>query len=259
MAGDVDRILHPNVQEKIHEPITPPLNNMRIAILSDAHGNAPALECCLAFLLGQGVARVFFLGDAVGYLPEASRVAELLENAGALSLQGNHEAMLSGDLPLSDAAEEVIGLRRFSDDVPQEWLKRVRRTGPRVDLEIGGRRLVLVHGSPESPLEGRVNSPTDLRSAGDIDADAVIMGHTHRPFVHYDDAGPLLLNPGSCGLPRDQGDLPALAILDLDTMAAAVHRLRHQTVCLNHRIHPSVAACFRRSCEAPGGVIYEGL
>jgi putative phosphoesterase len=231
---------------------------MRLGIISDAHGNAQALERCLAHLRRQRAERVLFLGDAVGYLPDAARCAALLDQAGALCLQGNHEAMLTGDLPISEEAEEVIGLRRFIDGLSNAWLDTVRRTGSKVILDVAGRRLVLVHGSPVSPLVGRVHAPGDigdLSGQPDIaDADAILMGHTHRPFI-FRKHGRLFLNPGSCGLPRDQGDLPSMALLDLETMEASVHRLRLATPCDRAGVHPRVKACLERRCDAPYGEI----
>lgn len=227
---------------------------MLLGIVSDSHGNAAALARCLVVLRRLGVGRILHLGDAVGYLPHGARVVRMLERAGALCLQGNHEAMLVGELPLSARAEEVMGLRRFATGVDAAWLRRVGRTGPLVQLDVEGRRLVLAHGALDDPLQGRVHDASDVPGLDDMDADAVLVGHTHRPML-YQGGGTLLLNPGSCGLPRDQGDLPAFAVLDLDTMRARVHRLRWATAVNDPRVHPSVAACLARTCDAPFGDI----
>lgn len=227
---------------------------MLLGIISDAHGNATALARCLDFMGRLDVRRVLHLGDAVGYLPHGARVVRMLADADAFCLQGNHEAMLAGVLPLSGHAEEIIGLRRFAADIDAAWLRRVERTGPLAELEIGGRRLVLAHGSPDDPLLGRVHGACDIAGLAHMDADAVLVGHTHVPMLER--AGKtVLLNPGSCGLPRDQGDLPAFAVLDLETMQARVHRLRWPTTIDEPGVHPAVAACLARTCDAPFGEI----
>lgn len=227
---------------------------MRLGIISDAHGNAAALERCLLHLRKEHADRILFLGDAVGYLPDGARVAHLLESADALCLKGNHEAMLTGELPISASAEEITGLRRFTDGLPSSWLEQVDRHGPKIILELSGKRLLLVHGAPSSPFVGRIHRPEDITD-GDIPEgiDVILTGHTHRPMHCYIN-GRLLLNPGSCGLPRDRGDLLSLAVLDLETMNAAVHRLHFETLCERPGIHPKVKECLKRRSENPFGL-----
>ena len=71
---------------------------MIVGLVSDAHGNADALEKCLDVIEREGARKTYFLGDAVGYFPEENAVLDLLRSRGAICLRGNHEAMLLGKL-----------------------------------------------------------------------------------------------------------------------------------------------------------------
>ena len=67
---------------------------MRIAVLSDVHGNRSAFEACLEQVERLEADALVFLGDVVGYLPEERECIELLKASGFVCQQGNHEAML---------------------------------------------------------------------------------------------------------------------------------------------------------------------
>lgn len=229
----------------------------RLGIISDAHGNAPAMTLCLRFLRRRRVDRLLFLGDALGYLPFGATVCRILDRAQAFCIMGNHEAILSGEIKLQPEQEAVIGFNRFFQKVPKSWQEKVKRIGPRKVLEMEGRRLILVHGSPDDPLEGYVRRPEDL--INNEDADAIIMGHTHIPYIHRNGEG-LLLNPGSCGLPRDRGDLLSLAVLELPEMKAEVIRITYPFgFSPKHEVHFKVTDCLARRGTNPFGTILSGL
>jgi predicted phosphodiesterase len=66
-----------------------------IGLISDAHGNAPAFERAVSILAAQGVEHIYFLGDAVGYVPSAAVLDSLARLGSKVQcIRGNHEAML---------------------------------------------------------------------------------------------------------------------------------------------------------------------
>ena len=69
---------------------------MRIAVLSDIHGNLPALEAVLASLRPYDA--IWQLGDVVGYGPQPNEVVALLAGEGAVGVRGNHDSAAVGDL-----------------------------------------------------------------------------------------------------------------------------------------------------------------
>lgn len=198
---------------------------MKIGLLADAHGNALALAACLRALGHVGVDQTYFLGDAVGYFPGERDVLRLLQSRQVLCQRGNHEAMLLGELSIAPGRDRIYGLaaarKRLSADeraLLASWLDQ------RV-IAAGERRLLLVHGSPANPLEGYVYPDTDLSAFDALPYDGVLMGHTHYPFVTRRN-GMLIVNVGSCGLPRDEGDTPAFAVYTPETHSCEIFRLR---------------------------------
>jgi predicted phosphodiesterase len=220
---------------------------MRIAFLSDVHGNAIALDTCLEHVGTLGVDATYFLGDAVGYLPAAREVVDRLEVDGLLCQQGNHEQLLlsGGPPPEREGAYRLTEARRQLD---AERLGRIASWPIRRELDCG-RKLLLVHGSPAAPLDGYVYPDTDLSTFGELPYDAVVMGHTHRPFVR-EHRGKLFVNVGSVGLPRDHGNLAAFALYDDEAHAFEIIRVPLDVDAIlaayGNDIHESVRACLRR-------------
>ena len=72
---------------------------MKLALLSDIHANLPALDACLETIAAQGVDRMAFLGDFVGYGPDpeavVQRVRPMIEK-GAIAVVGNHDSLAAG-------------------------------------------------------------------------------------------------------------------------------------------------------------------
>jgi putative phosphoesterase len=198
---------------------------VKIGLVSDAHGNALALAACLKKLESFQVDQVYFLGDAVGYFPGERAVLELLRSASISCQKGNHEAMLLGTMPVPSTNERVYQLepararlsvadRSFVESWPTERV-----------VSAGGKHLLLVHGSPENHLQGYIYPDTDLSSFDALTYDAVFMGHTHYPFV-AERQDMLIVNVGSCGLPRDQGNLAAFALYDTAAHSCDIFRLQ---------------------------------
>jgi putative phosphoesterase len=196
-----------------------------IGLLSDAHGNPLGLRACLAALRGAGVDRLFFLGDAVGYLFGEAEVLRELRDCHAECVRGNHEGMLLGALALDPARDEAYGLADVRARLSVADRELIEAWPERRELELDGRRILLVHGSPWQPLTGYVYPDSDLEPFAEIKYDAVFMGNTHRPFVAHR-GGTLVANVGSCGLPRDEGDLMACAVYDTATGECRVLRVR---------------------------------
>lgn len=194
---------------------------MRIGLLADGHGNVEAFDRGLRVLREAGSERIYFLGDAVGYLPGDGILIRLREE-GIPCVRGNHEAMLL-DPSLPDEKEPIYRLRetlRGMDDRLRAYVASwpIER---RIDAPCGPLRLM--HGSPADPVFGYVHADTALAPFGVEPGVTVLMAHTHRPFIR-EHGGATFVNVGSCGLPRDSGILGAACILDDATGDATVLR-----------------------------------
>lgn len=194
---------------------------MRIGFISDAHGNVEAFCRGLHVLAAAGAEAIHFLGDAVGYLPGDEVVSELRAR-GIAAIRGNHEEMLlRGDAP--ESREPVYRLRQIAREMrPDNRAEIARWPATRtIDAPVG--KLLLLHGSPSDPTFGYVYPDTDLSGFDVMQHVAVFMGNTHRPFVRRTGSA-LFVNVGSCGLPRDTGDLGAVCLFDGSTGTAQIIR-----------------------------------
>lgn len=197
---------------------------MKLALLSDAHGNSIGLDACLRCISGLDVDDIYFLGDAVGYLTDPVPVLQRLRDAAVSCQKGNHEAMLLGELPLDPRRDAFYRLSVQREALTGELSERLS-AWPRVrELDVGGVRMLLSHGSPAPSLSERVYEDTPWRPDAGFPYDVAFIGHTHRPFVRRcDDV--LLVNVGSCGMPRDRGDLASWVLYDTDAREARIYRV----------------------------------
>lgn len=221
---------------------------MKIGFVSDAHGNPVGLANCIELLRAQGADRLYFLGDAIGYLPYWREVLQILRTQNVVCIRGNHEdMMLSGEI--TEAKNRVYNISAERTASIAEYMSWISGWPIQLDLEFDGMKLLLVHGSPVDPLNGYVYPDTDLAELIPLDRDAVLMGHTHRPFVRHVEER-IAANVGSCGLPRDVGNLSSCAMLDTSSRSVSIFRTEFDPNLLNlagQLVHDSVRNCLARS------------
>ena len=221
---------------------------MKIAFLSDVHGNWPALQAVLQCIAASGCDRIYCLGDVFGYMPDGEQCLEALRRRQAELLLGNHEAMLLGVLPVVAERGEVYRLPN-RNSLSAATRRALGRCLPCRELDLpGGRRMLLVHGSPWDPLRGYVYPDGDWSGWRELAYDYIFMGHTHRAFIKKR-RGPCLVNVGSCGLPRDIGGQASFAVYDSETDRAELVRVPLDLAAIRAKyadVHPSVLACFAR-------------
>jgi putative phosphoesterase len=192
----------------------------RLALLSDIHGNLPALEAVLEDLSRQDLDEILLVGDLVGRGPQGSAVVQRVRSLGWRSVRGNHEDYLleyrRGRVPESWAtAKEWSALRWMSAELSEEdicWLEQLPFTltshiAPEVRL-FHGTYQSSRHGIGYWTSEGRLQQYLDFQ-----DEPVLVCGHTHRPFVHRD-GGRLIVNVGSVGLPFNGDTRAQYAVLD---------------------------------------------
>lgn len=180
---------------------------MRIALISDIHGNAIALEAVLAEVEGERVDRTICLGDVATLGSQPREVLDILRARRMVSVLGNHDEFLfvpellhqyATGAPIEAAVDWCRGQWRPADF---DYLMTFERElmVPLDDCE----SLCLFHGSPRSHMEMLLaTTPADeLDTMLDGRRGAVLAGgHTHIQLLRQD-RGRLLVNPGSVGMP----------------------------------------------------------
>lgn len=203
---------------------------MRIAVLSDIHGNLPALQAILADIEGKQVDHVFCLGDLVGYGPWPNEVIDLLRQRDITCIQGNYdesvgEELMSCGCDFTDAEAARLGdisLNWTIDATTEEnkaWLRELPQS---LTVDLGSCRVLLVHGSPRQNNEYLTfDYPAEQleRFMNEDDADMLLCGHTHLAF-HRQIGSKHVVNAGSAGKPKRGNPNVVYQLLELGEQVA---------------------------------------
>lgn len=196
---------------------------MKIAVISDVHGNLLALESVLADIEAQAVDVTVNLGDILSGPLWVAETADRLMALGLPTISGNHERQLLAGAPERMGASDAHAARLL-DDRQRAWLAALPAT-----LRLGD-EVFCCHGSPASDLQYFLETVTaDRRGddspgiraataaeaeqrAGDTLRDAapalILCGHTHVPRIMQLGDGRLVVNPGSVGLQAYEDEHP---------------------------------------------------
>lgn len=195
-----------------------------VAIITDIHGNLPALEAALARVDALGPDAIYCGGDLVGYGPWPNEVCRLVEDRGIPTIYGNYDHAIGreeDDCGCAYVTEHDRELGRRSVAWTLEHTDRRSKDymrGLPFDLrfELGGRRVRLVHGSPRKVNEYLFEdkpAKTFVRIAAGADCEVLVFGHTHKPWIATY-GGVLFVNCGSVGKPKDGDPRGAFAVLE---------------------------------------------
>ncbi len=195
---------------------------MRLGLISDIHGDVVALELAWAHLTVMGVDRIVCAGDLVGYGPHPDRVVAFLAGHGIDAVRGNHDRWA-----VERAAGEPGIPGTFGGGAPSaEAVEALKALPPYRLIADGPRAGVVAHGSPGDDMDYVTRSshpPAVLRRLlQDLDADLLVVGHTHKPMWYRCDRG-LVINPGSVISAPVVSTSRTFALLDWDAMAVTFH------------------------------------
>jgi len=223
---------------------------VRLAVISDIHGNMPALEAVLADIAARRVDAAYHLGDLVGYGPWPNEVVERIRAEGIAGVAGNYDTTvahghpscgcqhddarhraLSGESYRWTAAHTSAANRRFLASLP--FRLDVRPLGG----HMAGPTLILVHGAAtlntvywrEDRSDRFCGKMSGLLRARD--GDAIFFGHTHKPWTRGF-KGRTLVNTGSVGRPKDGDPRAAYALVRIGTdggIGVAFRRVPYDT------------------------------
>jgi putative phosphoesterase len=209
---------------------------MRIAVLSDIHGNLTALEAVYADLLQTSPDVVFHGGDLADAGSSPIEVLDYVRDRGWLGVMGNTDQMLIAPLTLEEFADASSAPRAMWDAVRDIARATRQRLGnarlawlTTLPLVVQHESFALTHASPQSCWKAPSDnaSDADLELAyGSLGKSIVVFGHVHRPSVRRLVGQPrTLINAGSVGLSYD-GD-PRASYLLMDEEAPTIRRVEY--------------------------------
>ena len=187
---------------------------VRVGIVSDIHCNGAGLIQAL-HLMGD-IDELICLGDSIYEYRFSNEVVQILKDRAAQVIVGNHEECFFGP----------HGVRaRARDGIDPELAAWLAGRPHRMELAVGGKRLLLVHSTPWEPRGTYVHPDSALLARfAEAEADFVLYGHTHAQVVRRI-GRVLVINPGSTGDPRDHRNGGQLSCAVLDTASEEVQVL----------------------------------
>jgi predicted phosphodiesterase len=179
-----------------------------IAIISDIHGNYPALQAVLADIDKMGCRSVLSLGDVAGYYCMINECIVELKNRGIINIMGNHDDYLVNNMccPRSTAANQCMDYQRKI--ITTDNFRWLQTSVPSIRLD----DLSLVHGGWVDGLDEYLQQiPIDYFEL--LPGKYFFSGHTHvQAAIEFNDK--TYCNPGSVGQPRDGDRRAAYAIFN---------------------------------------------
>ena len=198
---------------------------MKLAFLSDIHGNYPALEAVLKDL--PAVDSIICSGDIVGYYPDVNEVCNAVRGIKMHVVRGNHDAYVCGGMAPAPEHRQTYRVDWTREQLSSDNFKWLASLPLEMDFLFDGLRIKVRHASPwdeESYLYPDSPQLADIKLEHD---QMLCLGHTHHPLCSAAGAG-MLLNPGSVGQPRDWNPDASYAVFDTMSRAMEFRRVTYR-------------------------------
>ena len=195
---------------------------MKVAVISDIHGNFDALVVVLEKAKSENVTHLLILGDIVGYYYHPEKIMDLLSQWSFDIIKGNHEKILE-ELMIDSSLNESIRLKYGSghmeaiDKLTKDQLSFLINLPENKTVQFGEICLLMCHGSPWSNdfyIYPDCKKET-IKKCDILGYDFVLIGHSHYPFAIKNENS-ILLNPGSVGQSRQTGAKASWCIINMD-------------------------------------------
>jgi putative phosphoesterase len=197
---------------------------MRLAFISDIHGNAVALEHVLADIDKKNIDKIYVLGDLCYRCPEPKRSLDLIRALNTEVIKGNADEWVVRGVRMGEVPEKALEMMSLERDwivsqLEQPDLDYLDKLPTEINLHIEEVNIHLFHATPDSLFEAVLPSVDDetiqskLMSAKE-DAQIYIYGHIHKSYIRYLQ-GKMVINTGSVGLPFDGLALASYAIVEI--------------------------------------------
>ena len=219
---------------------------MKIALISDLHGNLPATEAVAKDIARRHVDAIYCLGDLVGKGPSSRETAEWAFAHCDIVLQGNWDEAITSDenpVPVVLWTKSQLG---------ESCVKKIKALPFEHRFTFAGRRVRLIHGRPlvsdviysDSPAEER----TALFRTGDGYAPEIVgFADIHQPFYQHINPAGILFNTGSVGNPLGGQPFASYVLLEGE-MSETLGPISHTIVQLPYDREEAI----RQALACPG-------
>jgi len=181
---------------------------MKALMISDIHGNLPALKAVLNFVGKFDV--LIFTGDIVDYGPFPLECIDFIKENADYYVRGNHDNAIAYDADcqsMGSFREYSLKTREWHKSLIDDKRKKFLAGMPvRQNFILDGKKFLISHASPKGDMFKYLVKEEVLNEIEGINADVIVVGHTHFQYFKKLNNGQIILNPGSVGLARDGGN-----------------------------------------------------
>jgi putative phosphoesterase len=211
---------------------------MRLAFISDIHGNANALDAVLQDIKDRKVDKVYVLGDLCYRGPEPQRALGLVRSLNTSVIKGNADEWVVRGVNQGEVPEQALEMMNKERDwicshLNEESIDYLRSLPTELNLEVEGMKIHAYHATPTSLFD--VVLPDEKEEALSAkmmteNAELYIYAHIHRPYIRYIN-GKCIMNIGSVGLPFDGVKKSSYALVDLkeNSFQTSIIRVAYDT------------------------------
>lgn len=192
---------------------------MKIAVLSDLHGNIIAFEEAIKDAKSQGVEIFIVLGDIITDLPITDEIIDKVKELTPYVIKGNREQyLLQYEQTKEDKKWKTLQSKSvtcYYDHIREDNKGYIRNLPEQLKLEFEGVTIRAVHGSPYSITELLYfNTPLMNKVFSDLQEDILVYGHNHRVARYEERKGKIVLQVGTLGMHNNGIGIPQYSILE---------------------------------------------
>jgi putative phosphoesterase len=210
---------------------------VKVAFLSDIHGNAVALEAVLQDIREQSTDQIVVLGDISYRGPEPKKCIELVQQLHTHVIKGNADEWIVRGIRQGEVPERVFEMMQRE----QEWslsqlesaeIQYLQHLPTEVQLSINDRTIHAFHATPHSLFEMVLPHAEDelikSKLMSHSQSELTIYGHIHKSFIRFVESK-MVINTGSVGLPFDGCAMASYSMIDIDKagITASIRRVRY--------------------------------
>ncbi|MCM3568475.1 metallophosphoesterase [Neobacillus mesonae] len=209
---------------------------MKIAFISDIHGNAVALDAVLSDLKHRQVDKLYVLGDICYRGPEPKRSLDLVRSLHTEVIKGNADEWVVRGVRKGEVPDQALELMNSEREWALEYLNSedldyLKNLPTHLKLEVEGLKIAAFHATPDSLFDvvppNEEDETLSARLMKPSDAGIYIYAHIHRPYIRYIN-GKVVMNIGSVGLPFDGVQKASYGLVEIENgnFRTSIERVR---------------------------------
>ncbi|MBP1949030.1 metallophosphoesterase family protein [Virgibacillus litoralis] len=209
---------------------------MRLAFISDIHGNAIALDAVLNDIQGKNIDKIYVLGDLCYRGPEPKRSLELVRSLNTEVIKGNADEWVVRGVQNGEVPEQAFEIMNKERDwtyskLNSDSIDYLSQLPTELNLEYNNLKIHAFHATPLSLFD--VVQPHDQDKAVEEKlmqrvANLYIYGHIHKAYIRYIN-GKCIVNTGSVGLPFDGLNMASYVVVNVeeDSYQVSIVRVKY--------------------------------